>query len=80
MNRSILALVLTAFTLGSLASTPAAVETYDIDPVHTWVGFTVSHFFTKVPGFFGELKGTVVVDREHLENSKIGRASCRERV
>ena len=71
MNRSILALVLTAFTLGSLASTPAAVETYDIDPVHTWVGFTVSHFFTKVPGFFGELKGTVVVDREHLENSTV---------
>jgi polyisoprenoid-binding protein YceI len=37
--------------------------------VHTWVGFTISHFFTKVPGYFGKLKGTIVVDRDHLENS-----------
>jgi polyisoprenoid-binding protein YceI len=50
-------------------SAKAAVETYDIDPVHTWVGFTISHFFTKVPGYFGKLKGTIVVDRDHLENS-----------
>jgi polyisoprenoid-binding protein YceI len=50
-------------------SAEAAVETYDIDPVHTWVGFTISHFFTKVPGYFGKLKGTIVVDRDHFENT-----------
>lgn len=49
MKRSLLALVFAGLALGSLASAQAAVETYDIDPVHTWVGFTVSHFFTKVP-------------------------------
>ena len=71
MKRSMLALVFAGLALGSLASARAAVETYDIDPVHTWVGFTVSHFFTKVPGYFSKVKGTVVVDREHLENSKV---------
>ena len=69
MKRSILALVFASLVLGLLTSAKAAVETYDIDPVHTWVGFTISHFFTKVPGYFGKLKGTIVVDRDHLENS-----------
>jgi polyisoprenoid-binding protein YceI len=71
MKHSILSLVFASIALGSIASSQAAVETYDIDPVHTWVGFSVSHFFTKVPGYFGKLKGTVVVDREHLENSTV---------
>ena len=66
-----LALVFAGLVLGLLTSAQAAVETYGIDPVHTWVGFTVSHFFTKVPGYFGKLKGTVVVDRDHLENSTV---------
>ena len=39
--------------------------------MHTWVGFSVSHFFTKVPGYFSAVKGTVVVDRDHLEKSKV---------
>src|ERR1019366_5893261 len=69
MKRSILALVFASLVLGPLMSAKAAVETYDIDPVHTWVGFTISHFFTKVPGYFGKLKGTIVVDRDHLENT-----------
>jgi polyisoprenoid-binding protein YceI len=71
MKRSLLALVITAIALGSLTSVRAAVETYNIDPVHTWVGFSVAHFFTKVPGYFGKVKGTIVVDRDHLENSTV---------
>jgi len=66
-----LAFVFTCLALGTLATAQAAVETYDIDPVHTWVGFTVTHFFTKVPGFFGKVNGTFVVDRDHLENSSV---------
>ena len=68
---SILTLAIAGLMLGSLASAKAAIETYDIDPVHTWVGFTVSHFFTKVPGYFGKVKGAVVVDRDHLTNSTV---------
>ena len=54
-----------------LLASAAAVETYDIDPVHTWVGFNVRHFFTKVPGSFTKVKGTIVVDRDQLENSTV---------
>ena len=71
MKHSLLALVITALALGSLTSARATVETYDIDPVHTWVGFSVAHFFTKVPGYFSKVKGTIVVDRDHLENSTV---------
>lgn len=71
MKHAILSLIVAGATLGSFGSANASIETYDIDPVHTWVGFTVSHFFTKVPGYFGKVKGTVVVDRDHLENSTV---------
>lgn len=71
MKRSILSLVFTGFVFGSIATAQAAVETYDIDPVHTWVGFTISHFFTKVPGYFGKVKGTIMADRDNLENTTV---------
>ena len=71
MKRFLLALVFAGVAFVWLTSATAAVETYNIDPVHTWVGFTVSHFFTKVPGYFGNVKGTIVVDRDHLENSTV---------
>ena len=71
MKRSLLSLVTAALALGSLATAKAAVETYNIDPVHTWVGFSIAHFFTKVPGYFSKVKGTIVVDRAHLENSTV---------
>jgi polyisoprenoid-binding protein YceI len=71
MKHALLALFVASLALGPLASAQAAIETYDIDPVHTWVGFTVSHFFTKVPGYFGKVKGAVVVDRDHLENNTV---------
>ena len=71
MKRFLLALVFVGLALASLSSAQAAVETYAIDPVHTWVGFTVSHFFTKVPGYFSKVKGSIVVDRDYLENSTV---------
>ena len=71
MKRSILSFVIAAIALGSLTPAKAAVETYNIDPVHTWVGFSIAHFFTKVPGYFSKVKGTIVVDRDHLENSTV---------
>ena len=64
-------LLLSAGTLGLLASTQAAVETYKIDPVHSSVGFAIRHFFTNVPGAFTKFSGTITVDRDHLENSSV---------
>ena len=71
MKRSLITLIIATLVLGSLAPAKAAVETYNIDPVHTWVGFSIAHFFTKVPGYFSKVKGTIVVDRDHLENSTV---------
>jgi polyisoprenoid-binding protein YceI len=63
--------LLSACALGLLASTRAAVETYKIDPVHSSVGFTIRHFFSNVPGLFTTFSGTIVVDRDNLENSTV---------
>ena len=71
MKHTILSIIIAALALGSLMPAKAAVETYNVDPVHTWVGFSIAHFFTKVPGYFSKVKGTIVVDRDHLENSSV---------
>ena len=71
MKRSLIALIVAALAFGSLTSAKAAVETYSIDPVHTWVGFSIAHFFTKVPGYFSKVKGTIVGDRDQHENSTV---------
>ena len=71
MKRSLIALGIATLVLVSQESAKAAIETYNIDPLHTWVGFSVAHFFTKVPGYFSKVKGTIVVDRDHLENSTV---------
>jgi polyisoprenoid-binding protein YceI len=64
-------LALAALALGFASAASAAVETYAIDPVHSSVGFSVRHFFTKVPGTFTQFSGTITVDRENLENSSV---------
>jgi polyisoprenoid-binding protein YceI len=65
----ILVLASLATALASAAS--AATETYAIDPVHSSVGFSVRHFLTRVPGRFTQFTGTIVVDRDNLENSTV---------
>jgi polyisoprenoid-binding protein YceI len=64
-------LALAALATGLASTAPAAVETYNIDPVHSSVGFSVRHFLTKVPGLFTKFTGTITVDRDNLENSSV---------
>ncbi len=64
-------LALSAALAGLVLTARAAVETYKIDPVHSSVGFTIRHFFTRVPGSFTKFSGTIVVDRDHVENSTV---------
>jgi polyisoprenoid-binding protein YceI len=71
VKQSLCILYLAFLMLGLPMLASAAIETYDIDPVHTWVGFNVRHFFTKVPGCFTKVKGSIVVDRDNLENSTV---------
>ena len=65
----ILALLAAACGLANAAQ--AAVETYVIDPVHSSVEFKIRHIVGKVPGAFTKFSGTIVVDRDNLENSSV---------
>jgi polyisoprenoid-binding protein YceI len=68
----ILLLAIVAIGLASTASNAsAAIETYNIDPVHSSVGFTIRHAVGRVPGRFTKFSGTIVVDRDNLENSTV---------
>lgn len=49
----------------------AAVETYQIDPAHSSVVFTVRHFLAKVPGTFAKFTGTLTIDRDNFEQNAI---------
>jgi len=60
-----------ALAVGAMTVASAAVETYQIDPVHSSVGFSIRHFFSPVPGAFTKFAGTIVVDRENPENNRV---------
>jgi polyisoprenoid-binding protein YceI len=64
-------LVLSALALGFVSAASAAVETYAIDPAHSSVGFSIRHVFSQVPGAFTQFAGTLTIDRDNLENSKV---------
>lgn len=64
-------------TLAVLATSAFAVaaraeaEKFDIDPTHSQAGFSVRHFFSRVPGRFNEMSGTILFDRKNLANSSV---------
>ena len=66
MNKTLSAvlsiLLASALTLTGLAE--AKPVTYDIDPVHSNVQFTIRHFFSKVTGRFAKFGGQVVYDAD----------------
>ena len=61
MKRIHVALVLALASIASAAS--AAPLTFDIDKPHSQVGFSIRHFFSKVPGQFKDFSGTIVMDQ-----------------
>lgn len=66
-RHALLAAVLLATTSGA-----AVAETYTIDPNHTQVRFTYSHFgFSNILGIFGGVSGTVVYDPAKPEASSV---------
>ena len=66
-------LVLFAAAGMALVAPPAvaAPENYAIDPVHSAVGFTIRHLFSRVPGRFTKFEGKMVVDREDFTKSSV---------
>ena len=72
MSRFQSAAVLTALSLCTLASASlSAPQTFNIDPVHSQVGFGIRHFFSRVPGRFNEFSGTLQLDEKNLAASSV---------
>jgi polyisoprenoid-binding protein YceI len=60
------------FALGIFAATGLAQEKYDIDPVHSNIGFTVRHMVVaKVSGSFKEFSGTIIYDEKDIGKSSV---------
>lgn len=49
----------------------AVASTWNIDPVHSAVGFKVRHFFANVVGEFNEFEGVIDFDPAHPEKAHV---------
>ena len=57
--------------LGFLALPAEAEETYQIDPVHSTVSFTIRHLISRVQGRFGKFQGTILTDQANPASAKV---------
>ena len=64
-------LIAAVVTLILPLSARAEVETYMIDKVHSMANFKIRHLFSKVSGTFSDVTGTIKIDRDNLEASKV---------
>lgn len=46
-------------------------ETYKIDDAHSFANWTIRHVASKASGTFPDIKGTLVIDRDNLQNSSV---------
>lgn len=68
MKRAFLvAMALLALPLAALGQ----ARTYEIDPAHSQVGFSVRHFVSNVPGRFTDFAGTMQYDPQNPQNSSV---------
>ncbi len=59
--------------LCAIAICPAAhaTDTFNIDPAHSTIAFKVRHMLGSAKGNFSKFSGTIVVDRDHPEQSSV---------
>ncbi|HET9941241.1 MAG TPA: YceI family protein [Candidatus Eisenbacteria bacterium] len=69
--RKLISATFLALTLAFASAASAAPATWSIDPSHSQVGFSIRHFFSKVPGTFSKFTGSVVYDPQKPENSSV---------
>lgn len=63
--------LLAAVLMTGSVSTMAGAATYEIDPAHTHIGFSVRHMVvSNTKGSFGEFEGTIEFDADAPENTK----------
>jgi polyisoprenoid-binding protein YceI len=71
VKRIHVAAVLALLGSASASAASAAPLTFDIDQPHSQVGFSIRHFFSKVPGQFKDFSGTIVMDQKAPEASSV---------
>jgi len=49
----------------------AEPDAYRIDDTHSFANLTIRHVASKTSGTFGDIKGKILIDREHLSNSSV---------
>lgn len=49
----------------------AQQETYKIDDAHSFANWTIRHVASKASGTFSDIKGTIMIDRDNLQNSSV---------
>jgi len=65
-----LARITMALALSIALGLPASAATYQIDPVHSSIGFSVSHLMvSKTDGVFTEYTGAIAFDPDNLESA-----------
>lgn len=64
--------IFTAFAALTISSAAFAAESYKIDPVHTWVNFTVSHGgWAAASGQFRTVSGEILFDEDEVTKSSV---------
>ena len=72
MKRLLSAAALAVLVLASSHSLAAAQATkWSVDGAHSVAGFEIRHIFTKVPGRFTDLSGTIVYDAKDVSKSSV---------
>ncbi|SYZ72890.1 conserved exported hypothetical protein [Candidatus Zixiibacteriota bacterium] len=70
MRGKILAMLVMAITMAGVSVLGA--DTYQIDPVHSNIGFTVKHMvISNVKGNFSDFSGTIVYDDKDISKSSV---------
>ncbi len=60
-----------AATLALTLAHASAAEKFEIDPVHSTIGFKVKHLFSYVTGRFNDVQGTITADAAKPEGSSV---------
>jgi polyisoprenoid-binding protein YceI len=64
-------LAVAALVAGLSSPASAAVESYKIDSTHSTIQYSLRHLVSKFTGSFSTVSGTITVDRDNLEKSKV---------
>src|SRR3990170_6762106 len=62
-------LLAAAVTISAMARLEA--QTFEVDLVHSSVGFSIRHIVSNVKGRFTDFSGTIVYDPKKIENSSV---------